>query len=110
MSSINVKDIVKEFLRSEGCDGLYNPGLCSCTLPDIAPCDNMQSYCKPGWVIPCNGIGCDDCGQDHIGDHDTFKNYLGGQAALFGTAFVTSNMEEQACMIEQILAEAWGLA
>ena len=98
MSSVTVIDIVKEFLRSEGFDGLYNPGMCSCALPDIVPCGTVQTWCRPGWVMPCNGVECDNCGYEHVGDP-------------FGTSVArTRTIEEQACMVEQIMAEIMGLA
>lgn len=45
---MNVIDIVANYLRENGYDGLYNPGVCACELSDLRPCDSEFAECKPG--------------------------------------------------------------
>ncbi len=57
-----VQDIVVEYLKSSGLDGLGGVE-CSCLLPDLAPCGDIQGSCEPGRKVPCNQDcsigGCD---------------------------------------------------
>ena len=60
-----VGDIVEQFLREHGFDGLWNfDGECACELSDISPAACMTEDCKAGYRQPC------DCGDHewHIGD------------------------------------------
>lgn len=61
---MNVKEIVTEYLKKNGYDGLYNPGECGCTIDDLMCCDDPADDCYAGYLAPC------DCGQEcayHIG-------------------------------------------
>lgn len=54
-----VKEILVEWLRSHGFDGLFFEGECACTVDDLAPCDSCFGDCVPGYCTPCNcGEGC----------------------------------------------------
>jgi len=57
---MDVKEIIKEYLSKNGYDGLVNAeGECGCLSDDLAPCDNMESECLPGYKTKCNcGEGC----------------------------------------------------
>lgn len=59
-----VSEIVKEYLKAHGYDGLYCPGECACDIDDLMMCcDTLgggdPSPCLPGYKTAC------DCG-----DHD----------------------------------------
>lgn len=55
-------DIIIEYLKAHGFDGLVNEDLeCGCVLEDLQPCASDMSECKPGHkVAGCTcGEGCD---------------------------------------------------
>jgi len=65
-----VADIVGDYLKKNGFDGLYCAGECACEADDLAPCDQLGLDCSPGFKSPC--LGGDDCPLDcdcgfHIG-------------------------------------------
>ena len=68
---MTVKEIVKEYLKKNGYDGLYNDN-CGCKITeDLCPCDDWFSpYCEAGYLIEYkDGEEC-SCGEDcdwHIG-------------------------------------------
>ena len=52
----NVLDMVKDYLKRNGYDGLYNArGDCACKLEDLAPCSELTEHCTAGYLQPC---GC----------------------------------------------------
>ena len=66
---MNVIDIVAEYLRANGYDGLCLPEHgCACLIEDLAPCRAMSESCQPGRRVdvaagtPC---WCDESGTDH---------------------------------------------
>ena len=59
MKNPTVKEIVLEYLKSNGFDGLFSEDECACTLDDLAPCVDMFLDCSAGRIEAC------DCG-----DHD----------------------------------------
>lgn len=74
----NVLEIVRQYLKTNGYDGLYNEdGQCACLLTDLHPCGDYNdiSECSPGYKRVCDGKNCnvDVCeperGQDnwHVG-------------------------------------------
>jgi len=64
---MEVKEIVDQFLKREGYDGLYSEGLeCSCVVGDLAPCGNIQEDCRAGYKIP--GCSCGEGCMFHIGE------------------------------------------
>ena len=55
---INVKEIVAQYLKAKGFDGLFNEvGECGCGLNDLMPCDGPQERCVPAieHYCPCCG-------------------------------------------------------
>ena len=57
---MNLKEIVKKYLKDHGYDGLFDrDGECACETDDLFPCDNPSAFCRPGYKELC------DCG-----DHD----------------------------------------
>ena len=61
----NVRQIVSDYLRENGFDGLYNAGECACKTDDLGPCDCSLLNCEPGYLQPCPP----ECGEHdwHIG-------------------------------------------
>jgi len=56
MSKDSVMYIVKQYLKDNGFDGLYNgDDECACVLDDLEPCGNMSSGCHAGYQFPCIG-------------------------------------------------------
>ena len=55
---MTVKEIIKQYLREHGYDGLYSDNECGCEIDDLGPCDGTLDDCMPGYKVPC------DCG-DH---------------------------------------------
>ena len=55
---MNMKEILKDWLTTNGYDGLYS-GECGCEMDELVPCGNDPSLCEPGHKSDC------DCG-----DHD----------------------------------------
>jgi len=45
---MNVKEIIIEYLKDNGYDGLYCDD-CGCIIDDLIPCDNDCSHCVPGY-------------------------------------------------------------
>ena len=61
---MNVREILENFLRAGGYDGLCNlNNECACETDDLFPCDFSGIDCEPGHRVPC------DCG-----DHDWHIN------------------------------------
>lgn len=55
-----VLEIVTDYLRLRGYDGLYSPDDCACVLEDLVPCGEMRTACRAGVRMPCDcGEGCD---------------------------------------------------
>jgi len=50
----NVREIVKEYLESNGFDGLYCPE-CGCRKEDLMPCEMPCELCKPGYLTEGDG-------------------------------------------------------
>jgi len=46
---MDVLDIVKQWLKSHGYDGLYNDE-CGCTLKEFAPCGEICGDCRAGYI------------------------------------------------------------
>lgn len=47
---MNVFEIVKDYLRNNEYDGLYNTQIpCACTLGDFMPCGEPSPHCEPGY-------------------------------------------------------------
>lgn len=60
---MTVKEIMREWLKSHGYDGLCNPGYCGCDLDDLmACCNDSVTMCEPAYKRRC--YRCMD-GPDH---------------------------------------------
>lgn len=46
----SVSDIVTEYLKASGFDGLYDAD-CGCQIADLMPCRECLCNCKPGYKI-----------------------------------------------------------
>ena len=55
-----IKEIVKEYLETNGYEGLFYPGECACELEDLMPCDEPNMNCEPGYKEPCDPKECGD--------------------------------------------------
>lgn len=71
---MNIRNIVEEYLKSRGFDGLYNTDVpCGCLLDDLAPCGELDNCldCKPGRRRDfkkgedCGNMDCEGWGTDH---------------------------------------------
>ena len=56
---MNVLEIVRQYLESNGYDGLYDDGECACKRDDLAPCGSIGHDCMPGYLTAC------DCADEH---------------------------------------------
>ena len=44
----NMKQVITEYIKSVGADGLCNPDLqCGCSIDDVCCCESNPSYCVP---------------------------------------------------------------
>ena len=51
----DVKQIIEDYLKSQGYDGLYNSdGECGCEMSDLFPCDESPVNCIPGYKSQCD--------------------------------------------------------
>jgi hypothetical protein len=57
---MNVKEIVVQYLRENGYDGLFSYG-CGCAVDDLMPCCEDTSLCEAGFR---KGVGCHDLDGD----------------------------------------------
>lgn len=46
---MKVKEIIIEWLKNNGYDGLYDPGECGCLIGDLFPCGGDCFDCLPGY-------------------------------------------------------------
>lgn len=49
---MNVKEIVAEYLKTNGFDGLHAEDQCGCRLDDLIPCDDACGSCTAGYLLP----------------------------------------------------------
>jgi len=58
---MTVKEIVTEYLKDNGYDGLCSEE-CGCAIDDLMPCNDDQSYCSPGYMHSkdCRCKNCKD--------------------------------------------------
>jgi len=48
---MTVLDIVNEYLKQHGYDGLCHPETdCGCRISDLAPCCDCIAQCRPGYL------------------------------------------------------------
>ncbi len=58
---MNVKEIIQDYLRKNGYDGLCCPeDPCGCSIDDLMPCEEscILIVCKPAYKHPCKGEAC----------------------------------------------------
>jgi len=60
---MNALQIVEEYLKANGFDGLWNDSECGCSVDDLAPCNESFSRCKPGHLIEVDEDGFDIIGE-----------------------------------------------
>jgi len=46
---MEVKQILKDYLKENGYDGLFYPGECACKIDDLCPCQSNCMDCQPGY-------------------------------------------------------------
>ena len=60
---IELREIVRDWLKTHGCDGLYYEGECSCDIDDLMPCGQPCLDCvaakmdltpKRVWFVPAD--------------------------------------------------------
>ena len=55
---MTVKEILQEYLETNGFDGLYNEwSECGCKIYDLSPGDCMDDQCEPGYNLGEGMIG-----------------------------------------------------
>jgi hypothetical protein len=70
---MTAKDILRDALKAQGFDGLYNEDApCGCLADDLEPCEGgCIGDCKPGYRVVVKADDdscadyCDSCGTDH---------------------------------------------
>ena len=61
---MTVFEIVKEYLETNGFDGLCGDE-CGCGIDDFMPCCEVSvGSCEPGYKVLCKPEDCADCGAD----------------------------------------------
>ena len=75
-----IKEIVEQYLKDNGYDGLWNPDVnCGCAVDDLFPCSGDNGGiidCEPGYRVPCDG-NCDWGGECEF--HIVPKRPKGGE-------------------------------
>ena len=54
---MTVKEIVEDYLKKNGYDGLFYPGECACTLENLMFCGEVNNPCEAGVFIDCEEAG-----------------------------------------------------
>jgi len=83
---VSVKEIVSEWLKKNGCDGLVNEDAeCGCEASDMMPCESSCGDCEAAYRVRCGTDSC-ECGScDDNGWHMS-KNDPRQQALPLKTA------------------------
>jgi len=74
---MNIQEIVEQWLRDNGYDGLFSPTYCACAIgDDFMPCGEPGNDCEAGYKTACPGP--EDCEADgdcdfHIGSRKAKK-------------------------------------
>lgn len=50
---MTVEDIVRDYLRIHGYDGLHDGDDCGCLAGNLAPCGQIGTFCEAGIRLPC---------------------------------------------------------
>jgi hypothetical protein len=57
--AMTVTEILKDWLKSHGYDGLcHEDGECGCLIDDLGPCGEVGGTCKAGVLGKCNPETC----------------------------------------------------
>lgn len=80
---MTVKEIMRDWLKAHGYDGLCNPGYCGCDLDDLMFwCSGSVATCEPAYKFRCNRCvggseGNNDCPLNEDYDYlmSVDKNY-----------------------------------
>lgn len=56
----NVREILADWLRHHGYDGLFNDGVCACSVDELMPCLEPSSECQAGYAVACCECACQD--------------------------------------------------
>ncbi len=60
MAHKDVCEIIKNYLETNGFDGLQNGAECGCVIKDLMPCGEVNPSCSSGYkVVPPEGLECD---------------------------------------------------
>ena len=59
MKDYTVTDIIRDYLKANGYDGLYQDGECACKFDSLFPWDCENHNCKPGYLLR-DDYSCDD--------------------------------------------------
>lgn len=63
IKSIEVIDIIEEYLYENKYDGLCNEG-CGCSKDNLAPCGEIQGDCMPAYKWICDPENCNQPGEN----------------------------------------------
>ncbi len=71
---MNVKEIIKAYLKENKFDGLVNQdGECACETEDLFPCCEEVGECEAGHKVKCDGISCGGECNWHMKTEDAIK-------------------------------------
>jgi hypothetical protein len=62
---MSAREIITEWLKAHGYDGLFSDGECACDTSDLIPCDGSCAECQPGYKSQCSPNSedmCEACG------------------------------------------------
>ena len=77
---MDVREIVRRYLKNNGFDGVYNvDNECCCSTEHFPTCGNDTSDCVPGYRMPCSTDYCDGLCAYHIGPTKNGKRPIGGE-------------------------------
>jgi hypothetical protein len=60
---MTVKEIVLQYLKDNGYDGLYYEDQCGCSLDHFMPCGGEREECRPGHLMKDKESGFDYIGE-----------------------------------------------
>lgn len=61
MATPSVKEVLTDWLKVNGYDGLFNEGICGCCVDDLMPCHEPSPDCQAGYMVSC----CECHDQEH---------------------------------------------
>lgn len=57
---MNAKEIIVEYLKKNGFDGLANED-CGCGIDNLCPCGEIQASCSPAKKVLCSNCKAEGC-------------------------------------------------